>query len=164
MTPKQVVEAVEYNSETGEFFSKKTGKKLNFLRNTSRDNDVCIKVGDSFFKAKRVAYLIMLGRWPNFSLEFNDGNERNLKWDNINEVEISTRKKVTELTTYRLRRDIVEMVEFTLRKNPYKELYIQTLREIMSTDNEVKRLTNMNIGDVIDELKEESPIFKSYNK
>ncbi|HMG15799.1 MAG TPA: HNH endonuclease [Saprospiraceae bacterium] len=90
LTQERLKELLHYNSETG-LFTRKVS-----LNNKVRIGDVAgcynlsgyvdIRVDVKKYKAHRLAFLYMLGRWPYDEGEHKDGDGYNNKWDNLRDA------------------------------------------------------------------------------
>ena len=87
LTQERLKEILHYNPETGEF-KRLLGKFKN--GKVGHINDfgyVCIYAHDKVYKAHRLAFLFMTGRFPLFDVDHIDGNPSNNAWNNLRDVE-----------------------------------------------------------------------------
>jgi len=99
----EIISSVDYNEKTGQFFWKikkersKIGDMADWLGNCGYR---FITIKDQDYKAHRIAYLLMRGRWPKNDIHHKDDNRSNNKWDNIEHLD-----RASHLKTRYLRKD-----------------------------------------------------------
>jgi len=88
LTQKQLKKVLTYNPDTGEFFrlKKRTNSKgLCGFHNNQRK--LRIRINKKLYFAHRLAWLYMIGDWPQNEIDHIDGNSRNNKWSNLRSVD-----------------------------------------------------------------------------
>lgn len=80
LTQERLKEVLSYNPDTGEFSriagGKAGTKSLEYLR---------IQIDRRLYLAHRLAFLIILGRWPYDKVDHIDGDPSNNRWENLRE-------------------------------------------------------------------------------
>lgn len=147
-TPEQEAELREtfnYNPETGEFTWKKAPKRYKKAKvgdiagtiNKTRHGDRTLRFAGKQIKAHRVAFFLMMGRWPNpgMMLDHRDCNPSNNRWRNIREAtsQENQRNRKTPITNkigfkgvfYLKQKGIVRRFQARLKLNQ-KVIYLGT--------------------------------------
>jgi hypothetical protein len=89
LTQKRLKELLRYSPETGLFywlvdrFPRHAG---DVAGHHGRYNYVRISIDDRSYRAHRLAFMWMLGRWPTQFVDHIDMNKKNNKWSNLREA------------------------------------------------------------------------------
>lgn len=96
LTQERLKEVLSYNPETGNF-SWRPGHKLFGYRagTTLQAGYTQISIDGKFYRASRLAWFYMTGKWPEFEVDHIDRNPANDKWDNLREVTGTQNKENT---------------------------------------------------------------------
>lgn len=83
----QIRAALFYDPETGFITSKRTGKRLGSL-NGQGYQQVWVRVGGvkRLYHAHRLAFVLMLGRWPDKEADHVNMDKSDNRWSNLREV------------------------------------------------------------------------------
>ncbi len=84
-----LLSVLQYNPETGKFiWIKSLSKRVRVgseAGSISKDGYIDIRLNKSLYKAHKLAFFIMEGRWPDKEIDHEDRNKRNNKWCNLRE-------------------------------------------------------------------------------
>lgn len=92
MTHKQLKEIIKYDPNTGIFtWVGATGRRCRVGEmagtiKTTEKNRIIICINKKLYKAHRLAYFYMTGKWPEHEIDHIDHNMSNNKWDNLRPV------------------------------------------------------------------------------
>ena len=93
LTKKQLKQVLHYNPDTGIFtwLIKISGVKPGDIAGTKRKHDgktyILISINGKKYRAHRLAFLYMIGRFPIELVDHEDGDGINNKWNNIRETD-----------------------------------------------------------------------------
>ena len=91
LTQERLLELLHYNPKTGLFIrlktrgSSKAGSIAGGISKGPRDGYLRIRVDGKRYKAHRLAFLYMTGKWPNSLVDHKDTNKLNNSWKNLRE-------------------------------------------------------------------------------
>jgi hypothetical protein len=91
LTQERLIELLHYDPDTGLFTrlrtrgSSKAGAIAGGISKGPRDGYLRIKVDGKRYKAHRLAFLYMTGKWPNGLVDHKDTNKLNNSWKNLRE-------------------------------------------------------------------------------
>lgn len=89
ITQTELLDYLSYDALTGEFFAKKAsasravGRKLGTLHSTGY---VVIRINDKLYKAHRLAWLYMTGKFPELRIDHINRIKNDNRWENLREV------------------------------------------------------------------------------
>jgi hypothetical protein len=86
--------AVRYDPIDGKFWSLKTGEEVGYV-NCKKSRYITVEVNGARVRANRLAWLLMTGAWPRWTVDHIDHNRQNNRWLNLRDV--------TNLTNQRAR-------------------------------------------------------------
>jgi hypothetical protein len=81
--------AVRYDPITGKFWSLKTGEEVGYV-NCQKSRYITVEVSGARVRANRLAWLLMTGEWPRWTVDHIDHNRQNNCWLNLRDVTILT--------------------------------------------------------------------------
>ena len=87
-TQEEILQAVLYDPDTGNFYSKSTYKSTKFGRLLNKVNNagyICISINRKRYLAHRIAWVYMTGNWPK-QIDHIDGNRINNIFTNLREA------------------------------------------------------------------------------
>jgi hypothetical protein len=76
-----------YNPKTGDFLNRETGKSLGCIKTCKNGYErKIISIKNQKYKASRLAWFYMTGRWPKTNIDHIDTDSLNNKWHNLREA------------------------------------------------------------------------------
>lgn len=103
LTQQRLKELLHYDPETGFFTWRVTtgarsqaGSRAGTYKKGVRSQ---IRVDGKIYRNHRLAFLYMLGRWPEDQVDHRDGDQSNNAWTNLREVNNQENSKNTSLRT-----------------------------------------------------------------
>lgn len=97
LSQKRLKNLIKYEPNTGKFFHLR-------MKGAKRKEAGCIKGGKYLvimidrvlYRASRLAFLYMVGRWPKNEVDHRDGNSLNDRWENLREATRSQNARNTK--------------------------------------------------------------------
>lgn len=92
LTQERLLEVLHYDPKTGTFTrlkssgSTKAGASAGGVSKGPRDGYLRIRIDGKRYKAHRLAFLYMTGKWPNGLVDHKDTNKLNNSWKNLREA------------------------------------------------------------------------------
>lgn len=83
LTQERLLEVLNYNKHTGVFTRVKDGARAG---SKDRHGYTLISVDGKRYTAGRLAFLWMLGEWPTYEAEHQDGDPGNNRWTNLRDA------------------------------------------------------------------------------
>lgn len=114
LTAEQLRAVLDYKPATGMFiwkprrpgdkFNTWAGRRAGSRRNS--DGYTVIRINYQLYRAHRLAFLWMTGRWPPFEIDHRDGNPANDRWKNLrpatsSQNKMNNRKRSDNTSGYR---------------------------------------------------------------
>ena len=107
-TQEEILQAVLYDPDTGNFYSKSTYKSTKFGRLLNKVNNagyIVISINIKRYLAHRIAWVYMTGNWPK-QIDHIDGNRINNIFTNLREAtkeenSKNRRRKITSKSNYK---------------------------------------------------------------
>lgn len=95
LTQERLKQLLSYNPETGQFIrltKSAIGVKIGDVAGTKRRHDcyIFISLDSKLYKAHRLAWLYVYGKWPDMELDHIDGNKKNNSILNLRDVDRKT--------------------------------------------------------------------------
>ena len=89
VTYAEAKEAVRYDPITGKFWSLKTGEEVGYI-NCKKSRYITVEISGARVRANRLAWLLMTGEWPRWTIDHIDHDRQNNCWLNLRDVTILT--------------------------------------------------------------------------
>lgn len=86
LTQSALKEVIHYDPETG-IFSRIIKNGTKSAGSINKFGYICIGIKNKIYKAHRLAFLYMTGKFPLFDVDHIDGNRSNNKWVNLRDAE-----------------------------------------------------------------------------
>jgi hypothetical protein len=93
LTKDRLQELIEYNPSIGNFIwkvSKGTRSAGSLAGSTNKKGYIQIKIDGTTYFAHRLAYLLMVGRWPASLIDHKNHNPSDNRWVNLREADYTT--------------------------------------------------------------------------
>lgn len=100
ITPERVRELLDYDPETGFFYNRMARANVpagSAAGSMTSHGYIRISVDDKSYRAHRLAWLWMTGRWPKAFVDHRDTNKSNNRWSNLREATKSQNMANTHL-------------------------------------------------------------------
>src|SRR5574343_1872552 len=86
LTQDQIKKQLKYDKDTGVFTwlpgTKRSGKQAGYVSQGYRR----IRMGDHLYKASRLAFLYVLGKWPVYVVDHINGISDDDRWENLRDI------------------------------------------------------------------------------
>lgn len=80
---------VRYDPITGKFWSLATGEEVGYV-NCKRSRYITVEIRGARVRANRLAWLLMTGEWPRWTVDHIDHDRQNNCWRNLRDVTQTT--------------------------------------------------------------------------
>lgn len=85
VTHSEAAAAVRYDPITGKFWSLKTGEEVGYV-NCKKSLYITVEIRGARVRANRLAWLLMTGEWPRWTVDHIDHDRQNNCWLNLRDV------------------------------------------------------------------------------